>query len=41
MDWQRSDGDLHQQASLTAGTVAYNDELSTDLRHVDGGTIKD
>jgi hypothetical protein len=25
--------DLHQQASLTAGTITYNDELSTDFRH--------
>jgi hypothetical protein len=31
------DGFLHQQARLTTGTIAYNDELSTDLRHVDGG----
>lgn len=30
------DGDLHQQARLTAGTIAYNDQLSTDLRHIDG-----
>lgn len=28
--------DVHQQASLTAGTIAYNDELSTDFRHLDG-----
>jgi hypothetical protein len=27
---------LHQQAGLTAGTVAYNDKLSTDFRHRDG-----
>jgi hypothetical protein len=31
------DGYLHQQARLTTGTIAYNDQLSTDLRHVDGG----
>lgn len=29
-------GDLHQQASLTTGTVAYNDKLSTDFRHLVG-----
>ena len=29
-----TDGYLHQQASLTTGTVAYNDKLSTDFRHV-------
>jgi hypothetical protein len=28
--------DLHQQARLTTGTVAYNDQLSTDFRHSDG-----
>jgi hypothetical protein len=31
-----SAGYLHQQARLTAGTIAYNDQLSTDLRHFDG-----
>lgn len=30
------DGYLHQQAGLTAGTIAYNDKLSTDFRHRDG-----
>jgi hypothetical protein len=29
-------GDIHQQASLTTGTIAYNDKLSTDFRHLDG-----
>jgi hypothetical protein len=35
---RRADGKeyLHQQASLTAGTIAYNDKLSTDFRHLDG-----
>jgi hypothetical protein len=28
-------GYIHQQARLTAGTVAYNDKLPTDFRHVD------
>jgi len=27
-------GNLHQQTSLTTGTIAYNDKLSTDFRHV-------
>jgi hypothetical protein len=35
-----SDGYVHQQASLTAGTVAYDDKLSTDFRHRDGGGVK-
>ena len=35
-----SNGDVHQQASLTAGTVAYDDKLSTDFRHRDGGGVK-
>jgi ABC-type protease/lipase transport system fused ATPase/permease subunit len=30
-------GYLHQQTSLTAGTIAYNNELSTDFRHNEGG----
>lgn len=33
-------GDLHQQASLTTGTIAYNDKLSTDFRHVVGLGMK-
>ncbi len=35
---ERADGKgyLHQQASLTAGTIAHNDKLSTDFRHLDG-----
>jgi len=35
-----TDGYLHQQAGLTAGTVTYNDKLSTDFRHRDGGRVK-
>ena len=35
-----SNGYVHQQASLTAGTVAYDDKLSTDFRHRDGGRVK-
>jgi hypothetical protein len=35
-----SNGYVHQQASLTAGTVAYDDKLSTDFRHRDGGGVK-
>jgi hypothetical protein len=31
---------VHQQASLTTGTVAYDDKLSTDFRHRDGGRVK-
>jgi hypothetical protein len=30
-----ADGYLHQQASLTTGTIAYNDKLSTDFRHLE------
>lgn len=30
---------LHQQASLTTGTIAYNDELSTDFRHLERRVI--
>jgi hypothetical protein len=33
-------GDLHQQASLTTGTIAYNDKLSTDFRHLVGLGMK-
>jgi hypothetical protein len=33
----REGGDSHQQAGLTTGTVAYNDQLSTDFRHGDEG----
>jgi hypothetical protein len=33
------DGYLHQQARLTAGTIAYNDKLSTDFRHLDRGVM--
>jgi hypothetical protein len=28
-------GDLHEQTSLTAGTIADDDELATDLGHLD------
>lgn len=31
--WEGTLGENDQQASLTAGTIAYNDELSTDFRH--------
>jgi hypothetical protein len=35
------DGYLHQQARLTTGTIAHNDKLSTDFRHIDrGGMIE-
>jgi len=35
--WTRmTDGYLHQQAGLTAGTVTYNDKFSTDFRHREG-----
>jgi hypothetical protein len=37
MDGGREGGDSHQQAGLTTGTVAYNDQLSTDFRHGDEG----
>ena len=30
-------GYSHQQARLTTGTIAHNDQLSTDFRHVDEG----
>jgi hypothetical protein len=36
---KKTDEYLHQQARLTAGTVAYNDKLSTDFRHFDGRVI--
>jgi hypothetical protein len=36
-DGRWEDGDSHQQARLTAGTVAHNDKLSTDFRHDEGG----
>lgn len=32
-----NDGYLHQQARLTTGTIAHNDKLSTDFRHIDRG----
>jgi hypothetical protein len=31
------DGYSHQQARLTTGTVAHNDKLPTDFRHLDEG----
>ena len=29
------EGYLHQQTGLTAGTISYNNKLSTDFRHLD------
>lgn len=34
-----SGGYLHQQASLTAGSITYNNELSTDFRHSARGRL--
>jgi len=39
--WEGAFGEYNQQARLTAGTVTYDDKLSTDFRHVDGGRCED
>jgi len=33
--WEGTLGENNQQTGLTAGTVAHNDKLSTDFRHID------
>lgn len=32
---------LHEKTGLTAGTIAYDDELATDLGHLQGGKVSD
>ena len=31
--------DLHEQTGLTAGTIAHDDELATDLGHLQGRNV--
>lgn len=38
--WEGSLGENNQQAGLSAGTIANNDELATDLRHFGCGFTK-
>jgi len=34
-------GYLHEKTGLTAGTIAYDDELATDLGHLQGDKVSD